>query len=51
VNVIDKATYKLTDLVRGGGSFVRSLQNGNMQQYAMYVVLGIVIALSYMLVG
>jgi NADH-quinone oxidoreductase subunit L len=51
VNVIDKATYKLTDLARGGGSFVRSLQNGNMQQYAMYVVLGIVIALSYMLVG
>ncbi|MEQ1722474.1 MAG: NADH-quinone oxidoreductase subunit L [Pseudobdellovibrio sp.] len=51
VNVIDKATYKLTDLVRGGGSFVRSLQNGNMQQYAMYVVLGVVIALSYMLVG
>lgn len=51
VNVIDKATYKVTDLVRGGGSFVRSLQNGNMQQYAMYVVLGVVIALSYMLVG
>ncbi|MBY0553292.1 NADH-quinone oxidoreductase subunit L [bacterium] len=51
VNVIDKATYKITDLVRGGGSFVRSLQNGNMQQYAMYVVLGVVIALSYMLVG
>lgn len=51
VNVIDKATYKITDLVRGGGIFVRSLQNGNMQQYAMYVVLGVVIALSYMLVG
>lgn len=51
VNVIDKATYKATDLVRGGGAFVRSLQNGNMQQYAMYVVLGVVIALSYMLVG
>lgn len=51
VNVIDKATYKITDLVRGGGAFVRSLQNGNMQQYAMYVVLGVVIALSYMLMG
>jgi NADH-quinone oxidoreductase subunit L len=49
VNVIDKATYKITDLVRGGGSFVKSLQNGNMQQYAMYVVLGVVVALSYML--
>ena len=51
VNVIDKATYIITDLVRGSGSFVRSLQNGNMQQYAMYVVLGVVAALSYMLVG
>jgi len=51
VNVVDKATYKITDLVRGGGFVARSLQNGNMQQYAMYVVLGIVVALSYMLVG
>lgn len=51
VNVIDKATYAATDLVRGGGAFVRSLQNGNMQQYAMYVVVGIVVALSYMLMG
>lgn len=51
VNVIDKATYIITDLVRGSGAFVRSLQNGNMQQYAMYVVLGVVVALSYMLVG
>lgn len=49
VNVIDKATYKVTDLVRGGGSFVKSLQNGNMQQYAMYLVLGVVVALSFML--
>lgn len=51
VNVIDKVTYIITDLVRGSGAFVRSLQNGNMQQYAMYVVLGVVVALSYMLVG
>lgn len=49
VNVIDKITYKATDLVRGGGTFVKSLQNGNMQQYAMYVVLGLVVALSFML--
>ncbi|AGH96813.1 NADH-quinone oxidoreductase subunit L [Pseudobdellovibrio exovorus] len=51
VNVIDKATYKATDLVRGGGAIVKSLQNGNMQTYAMYVVIGVVIALSYMLMG
>ena len=51
VNVVDKATYKITEIVRGGGFIVRSLQNGNMQQYAMYVVIGVVVALSYMLVG
>ncbi len=49
VNVIDKATYKATDLVRGGGSFVRSLQNGNMQQYALYIIAGVAITLSLVL--
>jgi NADH-quinone oxidoreductase subunit L len=49
VNVIDKATYKITDLVRGGGSFVRSIQNGNMQQYALYVIAGAAITLSLVL--
>jgi NADH-quinone oxidoreductase subunit L len=49
VNIIDKATYKATDLVRGGGSFVRSLQNGNMQQYALYVIAGVAVTLSFVL--
>lgn len=51
VNVVDKATYKLTELVRGSGIIVRATQNGNMQQYAMYIVMGVVVALSFMLVG
>jgi len=49
VNLIDKATYKIADLVRGSGAFVRSLQNGNMQQYAMYFGIGVVVALSFVL--
>ncbi|MBC7742723.1 MAG: NADH-quinone oxidoreductase subunit L [Bdellovibrionaceae bacterium] len=49
VNIIDKATYKVTDIVRGGGSFVKSLQTGNMQQYAMYIGVGVVVALSFVL--
>ncbi len=49
VNIIDKATYKVTDFVRGGGSFVKSLQTGNMQQYAMYIGIGVVVALSFVL--
>ena len=48
-NFIDKMTYKAADLAKGGGAFVRALQNGNMQQYALYVVLGVVITLSYVM--
>lgn len=49
VNIIDKTTYVVTDLVKGCGSFAKSLQNGNMQQYAMYVGIGVVVALSFVL--
>ncbi len=49
VNFIDKATYLASDLMRGMGSFVRSLQTGNMQQYAMYIGIGVVVALSFVI--
>ncbi len=49
VNIIDKATFKIADVVTGGGSLVRVLQNGNMQQYAMYVGVGVVVVLSFVL--
>jgi NADH-quinone oxidoreductase subunit L len=49
VNFIDKTTYVLSDLVKGGGSLVRSIQNGNIQQYAMYVGVGLVVALTIIL--
>lgn len=49
VNLIDKCTYWISDLMKGGGSVVRSLQTGNLQQYAMYIGMGIVIALSIVL--
>lgn len=49
VNVIDKMTYFTSDLMKNAGSFVRSLQSGNMQQYAMYIGLGVVVALSFIL--
>ncbi len=51
VNVIDKMTYFTADLVKNSGSLVRSLQSGNMQQYAMYIGLGVVVALSFILMG
>lgn len=49
VNFIDKATYLIADIVRGGGTFVRGLQNGNIQQYALYIALGVVLTLSIVL--
>ena len=50
VNFIDKTTYVISDVVRGGGSLVRSLQNGNIQVYAMYISLGLVATLLFLLV-
>ena len=41
VNFIDKTTYVVSDLVRGAGSTMRTLQNGNMQQYALYIAMGV----------
>ncbi len=49
VNFIDKTTYFLADLVQGGGRALRSLHNGNLQQYAMYIVVGLLLALFYVL--
>lgn len=49
VNLIDKCTYWMSDLVKGAGALVRSLQNGNLQQYAMYFGLGLVVAISIIL--
>lgn len=51
VRVIDKVTYLLGDLVRGAGGLVRSLQNGNIQQYAMYLSLGVIVALGFLMAG
>lgn len=41
VNFIDRATYFVSDLVRGMGAAARTFQTGNMQQYAMYIAVGV----------
>ena len=41
VNFIDRTTYVVGDIVRGVGSTAKSFQNGNLQQYAMYIALGL----------
>ena len=49
INFIDKLTFKAADVATGGGSFMKALQNGNMQQYAMYISVGVVVVLSFVL--
>lgn len=49
VNIIDKATFVVGDLVRGVGSTARTLQSGNLQQYALYIALGAVAVMFYVL--
>jgi NADH-quinone oxidoreductase subunit L len=51
INVIDKATYVAGDLVSGLASFSRTLQNGKLQQYALYMALGVVVIMTFVLVG
>jgi NADH-quinone oxidoreductase subunit L len=50
VNFVDKTTYWVSDLVRSSGSGMRALQNGNFQQYAMYIVIGLA-AILFFVVG
>jgi NADH-quinone oxidoreductase subunit L len=51
INFIDKMTYLAADIVKGSGQFLRSLQNGNLQQYALYISLGVVVTITYILMG
>nr|HMN67908.1 NADH-quinone oxidoreductase subunit L [Bdellovibrionales bacterium] len=49
VNFIDKATYFAGDLVAGLAQFVRTIQNGKTQSYALYMALGVVIVVTVVL--
>lgn len=49
IGFIDKATYRITDLIRSSGVSLSQFQNGNLQQYAMYMLLGLTIILIFML--
>jgi NADH-quinone oxidoreductase subunit L len=51
VNFIDKATHKASDFIKSNSDGFKALQSGNMQQYAMYIALGVVASITYILVG
>ncbi len=49
VNFIDKITYFVSDLVSGMAQFVKTVQNGKTQSYALYMALGVVIIMTVVL--
>lgn len=49
VNLIDKCTFWISDLAKSAGEFMKTVQNGNLQQYAMYFGIGLVVAMSFIL--
>ncbi len=51
VYFVDKVTYWASDLVKSAGGGIRSLQNGNMQQYALFISLGTIITLLIIFAG
>lgn len=46
VNVIDKVTYVAGDLVSGLASFVKTIQSGKTQNYALYMAMGLVVVIA-----
>ncbi|MFN7906386.1 MAG: NADH-quinone oxidoreductase subunit L [Pseudobdellovibrionaceae bacterium] len=51
VQFIDRTTYFVSDIVKSAGGMARSFQTGNFQQYALYIGLGLVVALSAVIMG
>jgi NADH-quinone oxidoreductase subunit L len=49
VNFIDKMTYIAGDLATGAASFVKTVQNGKAQSYALYMALGVVVIMTFVL--
>ena len=50
VNFIDKMTYWAGDVVAGGAQFVKTIQNGKTQSYAMYMAIGVVVIVALVLI-
>ncbi len=51
VNFIDKMTYMASGLVTNAAGGLRAIQSGILQQYALYIMFGVVGAIVYMMVG
>lgn len=48
---IDRITFWISDFINESAQGLRKLQNGNLQQYALYIVLGLLSTITYLIVG
>jgi NADH-quinone oxidoreductase subunit L len=51
IKVIDRVTYILSDRVKDAGGGLKMVQSGNLQVYALYVLIGLVFGLFYIMKG
>ena len=49
IKVIDKVTYNMSDMVKNAGGGLRALQSGNLQIYALYILVGLVASLWFLM--
>ena len=47
VRFVDRATYLVSDFVKGTGVGLKLMINGNVQQYALYVICGLLVSLAF----
>jgi NADH-quinone oxidoreductase subunit L len=49
VKFIDKMTYSLSDIVKNAGGGLKLVQSGNLQTYALYILIGLVMSLFFLM--
>lgn len=49
VKVIDQLTYTISDMVRNAGGGLKMVQSGNLQMYALYILIGLFFSLWFLM--
>lgn len=49
VKIIDRMTYSISDMVKNAGGGLKMVQSGNLQIYALYILVGLVMSLFFLM--
>ncbi len=49
VKIIDRMTYNISDMVKNAGGGLKMVQSGNLQIYALYILIGLVCSLWFLM--